>query len=377
MQVQNRIIVLVSNDLATDQRVQKVCKSLVALGYSPLMLGRLLPGSPEMPKLSVEFKRIKLWFKTGPLFYLELNLRYFFLLLFSKCDGIHANDLDTLLPAFLVSRIRSKKLVYDSHEYFTGVPELVNRPIVRKIWRFIESSIFPKLNHVYTVNDSIADLYEKDYAIRPLVMRNIPEVKALSTESLSRSDLGLPESSFLIILQGSGINVHRGAEEALEMMKFLSGCTLVIAGSGDVVEHLKTLAMQESLKDKVVFFPRMPYSKLMQITRCCDLGLTLDKDTNINYKFSLPNKLFDYIHAGIPVLASDLPEVRKIVETYQVGLISLNHEPSEMAVLIEKLRNDHDLYLKFKSNCLAAQPFLTWAIESEVLAYAYPNLANG
>jgi glycosyltransferase involved in cell wall biosynthesis len=371
--MQKRIIVLVSNDLATDQRVQKVCKSLVSMGYSPFLMGRVLPNSPKMPTLNFEYSRSRLWFNAGPLFYMELNIRIFFRLLFMKYDGIHSNDLDTLLPSFLVSRIRSKRLVYDTHEYFTGVPELVNRPSVRKVWRFIESSIFPKLKHVYTVNDSIADLYEDDYGIRPLVMRNIPEIKEVQVKTKSRTDFGLSETSFILILQGSGINVHRGAEEAVEMMRYLPECLLVIAGSGDVIEQLKLMAKEDELKDKIMFFPRMPYHEMMEITRCCDVGLTLDKDTNINYKFSLPNKLFDYIHAGIPVLASDLPEVRKIIEDYNVGLISSNHEPKQLAEIIQNLRKNQELYLELKSNCLSAQPFLTWALESKVLKEAYEN----
>ncbi|MEX1188814.1 MAG: glycosyltransferase [Bacteroidia bacterium] len=366
------IAVLVSNDLATDQRVLKVCKSLIERAYTPVLIGRIKPDSMPMPELNFKTIRMNLLFTSGPLFYAMLNLRLFFKLLFLKMDGIHANDLDTLLPAYLISKIRSKPLVYDTHEYFTGVPELQSRPSVQKIWRSIESYIFPKLKQVITVNDSIANLYDKDYGVRPSVMRNIPNKTIAKAESKTRKDLGFSEDSFLIILQGSGINVDRGAEEAVWMMQELDACVLIIAGSGDVINQLKKSTSELGLEEKVRFFPRMPYSEMMGITRLCDLGLTLDKDTNINYRFSLPNKLFDYIHAGIPVLASDLTEVRKIIESYSVGRICSNHEPLHLASMVKSMKDDKVALANYRVNCQLASADLTWENEAKTLNAFYP-----
>ncbi len=371
MHKKNIIAVLVSNDLVTDQRVQKICNSLVKRGYKPVLIGRKRFNSLPLPAFPFKAQRLKLAFEKGALFYASLNIHLFFKLLFMKLDGIHANDLDTLLPAFLVARIRSKHLVYDSHEYFTGVPELVNRPTVQKVWRSIEAFIFPKLKYVITVNDSIADLYEKDYGNRPYVIRNIPEKNLNFENAGNRRSLDLPEDKFIIILQGNGINVQRGAEEAVQMMEFLNGCLLLIAGSGDVIPELKQMVSNQNLSDKVKFLPRMPYSELMQITSVCDLGLSLDKDTNINYRFSLPNKLFDYIHAGIPVLASDLPEVKKIVESYSVGRIAPNHNPNELSRLVDSMRNDKTAMENYKLHCKRAAAELTWEQEAQVLSRFY------
>jgi len=370
------IAVLVSNDLATDQRVMKVCESLYSWGLSPVMIGRLLPTSIDMPKLPYAHQRLNLLFSRGPLFYVNLNVRLFLKLLFMKVDGIHANDLDTLPAAFLASRIRRKPLVYDTHEYFTGVPELVRRPFVRNIWKRFESFIFPKLNHVFTVNDSIADLYEKDYGIRPHVMRNIPRRRTSVNVSKSRADFGIPEDRFVLILQGSGINVDRGGEEAVEMMQYLPECLLVIAGSGDVLEQLKQSSKDLNLEDRVKFFPRMPYAELMALTAVADLGLTLDKDTNINYRFSLPNKLFDYIHAGIPVLASDLHEVSKIVRRYKIGVVAKNHFPEHLASDVRDLFEDATKYQSLKENCISAQQELCWENEVNALQSVYSEGTN-
>jgi glycosyltransferase involved in cell wall biosynthesis len=361
-----KILVLVSNDLATDQRVYRICDSIQKSNFTVELWGRSRKNSMDLPLWAWKSRRFNLIFETGPLFYFSLTFTFFFRLLFSKFDVIYANDLDTLLPAYLVSKLRRKVLIYDTHEYFTGVPELVKRPRIRAIWKSIESYIFPKLKYIFTVNKSIADLYASEYKVEPLVMRNIPLAEDVQLIS-NRLDLGLPENKYLIILQGNGINIDRGAEEAVEMMKYLDDCALIIVGSGDVIPILENTVKQEKLQDKVLFFSRRPYKELVQFTLNCDLGLSLDKPTNINYQLSLPNKLFDYIRAEIPVLASNLVEVSNVVNKFEVGEIALNCDPNYLALKVKTLKNNKPQKDIYKSNCKKAKFLLTWENESKAL----------
>ncbi|MFN3874759.1 MAG: glycosyltransferase, partial [Flavobacteriales bacterium] len=195
-----RAIVCVTNDLSTDNRVHRTCIVLRELGYEVLLVGRLLPGSLPLQR-PYATKRMRLLFRKGPLFYAEYNLRLFLLLLFRKADLLVANDLDTLLACFLAQGRRA--LVYDSHEYFTEVPELQGR-FARRVWLAIERWIFPKLKHVITVNDSIAREYKGRYGNQVAVVRNIPMHRELGPLP-SRKELDLPEDRFILILQGSGI----------------------------------------------------------------------------------------------------------------------------------------------------------------------------
>lgn len=371
--MKRRISVAVTNDLLTDQRVHKVCLFLHDRGNSVKLIGRRKKSSGELDVRPYATRRMKLLFEKGPLFYAAFNLRLFFQLLFSPSDIIVANDLDTLLACRWAARIKRNQLVYDSHEYFTEVPELVGRPRVQRIWQRIESSIFPKLKHIITVNDSIADLFFQRYGKRPAVVRNIPSGKELP-EKKTRQELNLPEDKFILIIQGAGINVDRGNEEMVESMKFLPECLLLIIGNGDVVDALKKNVQENHLQDRVLFFPRMPYAGMMQYTRNADLGITMDKDTNINYRFSLPNKVFDFIRAGIPVFASDLTEVKKIISGFEVGIISENHQPENIAKQIRDLMNNQTLYLKLKSNTRFAAQELTWENECGELDKIYGGL---
>lgn len=357
-----RAVVSVINDLSTDVRVDKICRTLSKCGYNVTLVGRLKRDSRQLDKRDYKTHRMKLLFQKEAVFYAEYNFRLFLYLLFKKADLLYANDLDTLLPNYLVSKLKKIPLVYDSHEYFTGVPELENNNFARNCWIYIEKKIFPKLKHIFTVNDSIAGLYRKQYNKEVKVVRNVP-LKTDFSRGKNRIELGLPLEKNIIILQGAGINVDRGGEELIEAMNYIENTLLLIIGGGDVIDTLKTMTKNLGLNDRIVFINKLPYSELMQYTSNADLGLTLDKGTNINYRFSLPNKLFDYIMAGIPVLSSDLPEIRKIIEKYDIGEIIESHKPIDIAGKINQMLKDKDKLKKYSLNTKSALNELCWENE--------------
>lgn len=371
MTVKKHIIVSVTNDLYTDQRVHKVCSFLAENNYEVLLVGRKLKNSVDLPPRSYTTKRFKLWFEKGALFYANYNLRLFFFLLFKKADVLLSNDLDTLLANYCAKKLkRNTELVYDSHELFTEVPELTARPKVRRVWLAIEEWIFPKLKKVYTVNKSIADIYQDKYNIPVLVVRNVSpkwEAKAIPT----KKQLDLPEDSHIIILQGAGINIDRGAEGAVAAMKHIENTLFLIVGSGDVIPQLKEYVERENLTEKVRFVGRKPYQEMMYYTYHADLGLTLDKDTNANYRYSLPNKVFDYIHTQTPIVASSLVEIERIITKHNVGKIIPSHDPEDIALTINTLLSDPEELKKLKSNCKKAAKKECWERESEVLREIY------
>lgn len=371
-----KIVVSVTNDLNTDQRVHRTCMALSAQGFQVLLVGRELPKSEKLPEREYAMKRFRLWIHKGPLFYALYNIRLFFFLLFSDSKALFANDLDTLPANFLVSKLKDLYLVYDSHEYYTGVPELENRPLVKSIWRWIEKSIFPNLKCIITVNDSIATLYEKEYGKKLIVIRNIPNNSEIGMgfmdKNLLRDKLNLPKNKKIVILQGAGINIERGAEEAVQAMQYIDDTILIILGGGDVLEVLKKIVVQNRLENKVLFLPRMPYLNMIEYTRASDAGLTFDKDTNLNYRFSLPNKVFDYIHAGIPVLASRLPEIEKIIVKYEIGSFIETHDPKHIAKQIQFMVSDEGRIVHWQKNLQIASRELNWAQEVK----KFPSIIN-
>ncbi|MDD2984157.1 MAG: glycosyltransferase [Crocinitomicaceae bacterium] len=369
-----KVIVSVTNDLYTDQRVHKVCSFIQSQGHDVLLVGRLRKDSLALTR-TYQTKRFQLPFDKGALFYASYSIRLFWFLLFTKFDILVSNDLDTLLPNYLAKTIKRKEIVYDSHEYFTEVPELVNRPKTQAVWERIEGWIFPKLKHVYTVNHSIASRYEKKYKVPLLVVRNISPTWNPS-QLKTKKELGIPEDKFVLIFQGAGINIDRGGEEAVKSMQYLENTVLLFVGDGDVVPYLKQLSLELKLEDKVFFFGKRPYSEMMNFTKHADLGLTLDKDTNINYRFSLPNKVFDYMHANTPILASDLVEVKKIVAGYEIGKITQSHDPIHLAETILEIQNNPEQLARWKENCVKAARVENWENEVQKLAAFYPKVKS-
>jgi len=363
-----KVIVSVTNDLVSDQRVHKVCTTLTNMGFEVLLVGRKLANSPKMEKRVYKTKRMRLLFTKGPLFYAEYNKRLLLLLIFRKFDLLVSNDLDTLLANYLASKLKSKPLVYDSHEYFTEVPELQGRK-AKKVWERIEAWIFPKLKDIITVNKSIARLYEQKYGKKLHIVRNIP-FRKLATKVLTKSEVGIDEQKHVIIMQGAGINVDRGAEEAVLAMKYVERAVLLIVGSGDVLGVLKAMVKDEDLEEKVRFIPRQPLDKLYAYTTLADVGLSLDKNTNLNYYYSLPNKIFDYIQCGTPVLASDLPEVKNIIQSYEVGVVLDEHSPESIAKALNTMLSD-DFKASHKVQLQKAAKELVWENEEKVLHEIY------
>jgi glycosyltransferase involved in cell wall biosynthesis len=371
-----RIIVSVINDLVSDQRVKRTCSLLYEMGFTVTLVGRVLPHSPPADERPYRMHRMKLWFRRGPLFYLEYQFRLWFFLLRNQSEFLLANDLDTLLPNYLHSG-KNRKLIYDTHEYFTAVPELQNAPFKRKIWETLEAWIFPKLEHIITVNESIARVYQDFYGKKLRVVRNVPAGFSRSDfpdrKSL-RQELKLPIEAPLMILQGSGINIDRGAEEALESLIHLKDWHLLVIGSGDVFPLLPGLAEKFGVSDRLIIRPRVPWQDLMKHTMAADLGLSLDKDTNLNYRYSLPNKLFDYIQCGTPVIGSALPEIKSILLRYKVGTLVEIVDARSISLAALRLYPGSDAYITCESACLKAAPELCWEREKEGLRELFETL---
>ena len=371
-----KVIISVVSDLVTDQRVNRASLTLYNSGMDVILVGRCLKKSLPIDERAYQTKRFKLWFEKGPLFYASYNLRLFFYLLFEKADIYLSNDLDTLLANYIVSKIKNVRLVYDSHEYFTEVPELIRRPFIRSIWLKIERWIFPKLSSVMTVNDSIATIYSSKYNVPVKVVRNLPFNVDLSKPVMNKKEWGISEGEKIFLFQGAGINVDRGAEESINAISMVPHAILVFIGSGDVIQKLKSKVISESIQGKVFFIPKQPFSELICFTRMADFGLTLDKNTNLNYKYSLPNKLFDYIQARLPVLATDLPEVKNIINKYDIGLITPSGDPRMLAEKMIEMMSDSDRLARWRKNINLAAIELCWENEKQKLLEVFTDVSK-
>ena len=369
--LRKKIIVSVISDIVTDQRVQKECNTLVEMGYDVCLAGRNSSREFLLDKLPFRIIRFRNPFKRGVLMYFVFNVQLFFFLLFRNTDVLWANDLDTMLPNFLVSRLKNKKLVYDSHEYFTAS---VNKKSSRKIWARMEKYIFPKLKNVITVNNSIKNIYEKKYKVPVTVVRNVPYNYVISEAS---QKVILPPDKKILLIQGMGINENRGAEEAILTMQYLpDDYILYFIGSGTIWGRLKQLVHELKLSEKVIFIEPLPYLEMMEYTRQSFLGLIFEKiDASEEHLFALPNKFFDYVHAGIPVLSSEAVEIKLLIDQYHVGDTIGNFDPSEIAKKILEISKNKNVYDLWKQNTAEASEDLNWENEEKSLINFMQNVS--
>lgn len=367
------IVVSVTTDLVTDQRVYKVCNSLYTNGYDILLVGRKKKDSMPMDARPYRTHRFQLWFEKGPLFYAQYNLYLFFYLLFHKADIYLANDLDTLLPNYLVSKIKGVPLAYDNHEYFTGVPELIKRPRVQKIWKSIENWIFPKVKYIYTDNFAKRSLFVEEFKQPVEVVMNVPILQQTALDAQYKLE-GV-ENKFILIYQGTGINVARGTEELTLAMQYLDERFLLLfVGSGDVIDVLKALVKEHALENRVRFIPKVLHHILKQYTMQAHLGITVDKPISENYIYSFPNKVFDYVHAGVPVLASRLQEVERIMNLYGIGTFVESYEPEHIAQRIQWVYDHPQQYAVWKENLLHAAKEINWQQQEKILLGIYQRI---
>lgn len=361
----NKIIVSVSNDLCIDQRVHRICNTLSDAGYDILLIGRKLKNSPNIPERQYRIKRLKLLFNKGVLFYFCLNCRLFLTLLFSKADIFLSNDLDTLFANTLAARLRRKKLVYDSHELFTEVPELADKKLKKNLWLIIEKICIRKAHRSYTVCEPIADYYNKLYNIKMEVIRNLPTKKQITNDFNNRENI--------LVYQGA-INKDRRVEMIIKAVSGIDNCKLYIAGKGNLEESLKKMTKELKLQDKVKFTGVLDFESLHQLTQTAKIGFSIEQGSSLNYKYGLPNKLFDYIQAGVPVICSELQEIKKIIDKYSTGISTVISDSDKLRELIVSLLNDKEKLEYYHNNCIKAAEILNWENEKDRLLTIFESL---
>jgi glycosyltransferase involved in cell wall biosynthesis len=357
-----KVIFAATTDLNYDQRMHRICGSLQGAGFEVTLVGREWPGSLVLDPKPYRQHRLRCFFRSGKFFYLEYSLRLWFFLFFRHFDAYCAVDLDTALPLLLKARTRGGLFGYDAHEYFPEVIEVTGRPFTKKIWELIERFVVPRTDFAYTVSASLARIFEAKYGRPFTVVRNIAPWEPFSC----------PRKNEKFILYQGAVNKGRGLEAVLVAMQSVEA-KLVICGEGDLYHPLRQKAIEMGLADKVQFTGYLLPEQLQAVTRQAYIGLMLLQNQGLSYYYSLANKFFDYLHAGIPQLCVDFPEYRALNDQYHVAeLVAL--DPAEISRCLNYLLQDDDYYEALAANCLQASKILNWQQEEQQLLSLYQQL---
>jgi glycosyltransferase involved in cell wall biosynthesis len=303
-------------------------------------------------------------FKKGVLFYLEFNLRLFIHLFRFKYDVVYLVDTDTLLAGGIVATWSRCAFVFDSHEWFTEVPELEGSYFKKKVWQAIEKMCIKKMNLCFTVNDSLAHLFSNFFNKTFISLRNVP---------MKRNKLVTGKTSKKIIIYQGAVNKGRGLEVAIDAMEFLPGFELHIYGHGDILSQLVTESEKKGLGEMVKFMGIQSPETLWTRSIESYIGLNLLEGKSLNYYYSLANKFFDYMHAEIPSINMAYPEYLNILKDYEVGLVLESLNAQALANKIVTL--DDPVYRhKLIANCIKYKPIFCWEKEQTKLIDAINGL---
>lgn len=362
----------VTNNLETDQRVHKIALTLQDIGLEPLVVGRKFANSTNLIR-PYQTHRFHLFFNKKALFYATYNIRLFLFLLKKRAQNIVANDMDTLPACYFAAKITHAHLVFDAHEIFSELPEVVGRKSVQKVWKTLERFFIPKLQTCYTVNNSLANFYKEKYAKKFEVVYNFPLCNS-PKEKVTCKLPEHPENGHKVIIYQGAVNKDRGLEQLIDAMPLVEHAVLWIVGGGDVLMQLKRRAKKLNLNKKVVFIGQVSFEKLHFFTQNAHVGVSLEQNTNLNYYFSLPNKIFDYLHAGLPVLVSPLPEMKKIVTQNKVGELVESFDKQLLAQQINALCTNQNAIDTYRQNISNHANDFCWENQRKIIQTIYKKV---
>lgn len=361
-----QVIVCVFNHLATDQRVEKVCSTLHTAGYPILLVGNNWKGLPPLQR-PYEVCRISLKSRSLKTAYAEFQWKLYRLLQQKATDNtiVLANDLDVLTACFKFSKKKKIPLVYDSHEIFTEIPDIQGR-FTQKIWRYLENSVIRKIPYIMTESHGYAQWFVQKYNIPlPVVIGNLPRRYSLEESSE-------PSDKKIVIYQGA-VKAFRGIEEAILAIKLLPDCELWIVGDGPKKKTYESFAKENAISN-VRFWGNQIPEKLRQITPRADVGLSLEENAGLSYYLSLPNKVADYIQAGVPLVGTDFPETGRIIKKYGVGVRIAQRSPQHISQKIKEVLDHGKGY--YSENLSRAAEKLCWEAQEEKILKLFERVCK-
>ncbi len=320
--------------------------------------------------------RFKPWFLVKALRILAWGT---FALLRTPADVYHAQDMMAFPAAYVAARLRRKPLIFDAHELPWVEPRMTRwrrlHALVTRAFRLM----LPRCKAVITVSPPIVQELQRRYGgPTPVLIRNLPEYQAPVSSDRLRRHLGLSPQTRIALYQGN-LQPDRALDRLVYAAKFLDpGIVIVLMGRNVMGDTLQKLVAQEGVADRVKILPPVPYEELLEWTASADIGLIIySRSHSLNVQMCLPNKLFEYLMAGLPVLASSLEAVADILQTYEVGSIVSSLEPEEVGRAISALVADSGALARMRENALAAaQRDLRWDVESQRLTQLYREVLH-
>jgi glycosyltransferase involved in cell wall biosynthesis len=381
---QKKVIHIVINDFVPDYRVLKEASALSQLGYAVLIFAlwnSMMPQQERIDKVSV--RRFNLRSRRLP------KLRIFLPIKFAECilhmvrigvqerpDIVHAHDLDGLVVGYLIAWWTGSLLIYDSHELWSDSSHKDRYPAwVVKIALAAERFMVRRTNRIITVSEGIAQVMEKCLGVdRPTVVRNVPERPSSANSPSLRHEFGIPPEATVLLYIGR-IGQKRGIELLLKAFIRLNdpGLYLIFLGSNALPSWMEVDVPPHALP-RILFHSPVPPRQVVALARDADIGVHPILGSSESHRLSLPNKIFEYIQAGLAVLVTDLPEMSALVETRKVGRVFQDGDEDDLTRKISDMIKDRPLLETMREAARHASTDLRWENEQKILLDMYAEL---
>lgn len=288
-----------------------------------------------------------------------------------RANLVHAHDVNTLPTAWLAARFSRARLVYDAHEISTSREGYSS---FRRLVGFVEKQLMPKVDGSITTTDARAKYFARAYGIaRPTVLQNRPRLTHCKNSNRIREELELKASWPIILYQG-GLQQGRGLEKLIRTAADVPNAYFVFIGGGRLALDLAHLRDKLGLQERVHFIPTVSLSQLPSYTASADIGVQPIENTCLNHYTTDSNKLFEYLIAGLPVVATDFPEIRRIVRSNNVGLLVPANDSSSLAGALIQLVTDLELRSTFATNARSTAGKLNWEEQENRLVELYKKI---
>ena len=364
------VLITFLGNIHYDSRTSNLYKSLKENGYSVKVVSfdwltegfETQKGEISVYKLQKKFLSLTYYFKFAVL------MKYHILI--SKADYIFAEDIYTLPFAVILGKIKKAKIYYDSRELFGYLAGLKKRKIIQQLLRWIEKIFITKVDKIITTGEMDSQFLEKEYQVKnTIVIRNLPLYRIIDKPFDFRNHLNLKKETKILLYQG--VILHgRGLRIIFDVIKNFEDCIFIIIGGGEHKEYYEQLAKEKNISNRVIFFGKIDQKDLFNYTAGADAGLALIENISLSYYYALPNKMFEYILTGVPVLASNLPQMKKVIDEYKIGVYADPKNLDDVTSSLKKLFYDNDFVNQLKINSRSAAKELNWDKEIQKLLSA-------
>jgi len=356
-----------------ERRIQNQAGSASEAGYNVwiVAMGKPFEKNQEKKKKYLLWRIHTPYYRGGPLKFLHFNWKLVLFLFKKRPDIIHCHDLWVLPAAVLPAIFIKCKLIYDAHEYYPGLEIFTRKKIRCYIWLLIEKLSVHFIDYLITVSKPLGKLYKRRYRKLPYIeiIRNLPKYEKPMAKRVSLIDTPAKK-----LLFHGHFRPGRGLLNLVQAVSRIPDVHLILIGDGELKKDLKKMVYEKNVDKRVSFFDYIATDNLISTASQADIGVVLFEPTSINYRYALPNKFFEYIMAGLPLLASNICTFRSIISKYDIGLFVDPSDIDAIVKAVEEMIGNNEKQFLWRKNSLALALSLNWETEEKKLLAIYEKI---